>query len=253
MSFIDVLRAAGRTVLPWPVRAAIRKRFFTSLDLNWQMPSGIRLRIEQYSDWTIYNEIFVRGDYDEAIGLAIDRCHDTSLRVVDLGANAGFFTLRVFDRWRERKHGDELIKVKALEADPAAIDVFRSRVFADNHLESKVELLRGLAGRKSGFGQLVLDCWGKRAARGTLPFLDLSPIFDSTESIGLIKCDIEGAEQDFIENYAGLLTKTQVVVFEFHRQRSNVNRCLELLRSYGFIHESSRRPEAEYPLYSLWR
>ncbi len=50
------------------------------------------------SDWGVANEIFVHGDYDRAILQAIRPDGQVEpLRILDLGANVGFFSLRCID------------------------------------------------------------------------------------------------------------------------------------------------------------
>jgi len=57
------------------------------LDLSWELPSDVKIRIRNQSDWAIYNEIFVAGDYDPAISMAIEAAKVTGgLHIVDLGA-----------------------------------------------------------------------------------------------------------------------------------------------------------------------
>lgn len=59
--------------------------------LDWRMPSGIPLQIRSYGDWCIYNEVFVNGEYDEAISELLRSTSSGRLRILDLGANTGFF------------------------------------------------------------------------------------------------------------------------------------------------------------------
>jgi FkbM family methyltransferase len=245
----------ARRIVPLSIRLRLRRWMFASLDLTWQARSGILLRIERYTDWTIYNEIFIDGDYDEAIALAFNDAERRPLHIVDLGANAGFFTLRLFDRLRARVGAAESLAVTAIEADPGQADEYESRVMEENGLRSQVQFIGGLAGRRSGTGQLITDCATTRDndPRIGMPYLDLSPILGSVHRIDLLKCDIEGAEQDLIESYPDLFAKTRVAVFEFHTRRCNIDRCRALLRAYGFTHETMRRPDTQYPLCTVWR
>src|SRR5215471_12389679 len=84
----------GRRLLPATLRPRLRALLFQWLDLTWRLPSGVTIRIASYADWIVYNQIFTSGEYDAAISRALDLAPDaTSLSVVDLGANVGFFTL----------------------------------------------------------------------------------------------------------------------------------------------------------------
>ena len=66
--------------------------------------------------------------------------------------------------------------------------------------------------------------------------------------IALLKCDIEGSEFDFIENYPSLLEKVSVAVFEFHRYGRDVDLCRQRLQACGFRRERVLRTA---PLFSI--
>ena len=228
---------------------------FQWLQLAWQTKSGIRLSVERYGDWNVYNEVFVNGDYDEAIALALDHWPGDRLQILDVGANVGYFTLRVFDQLLLRGMPRESAAVTAIEADPGFAAEYGRRVLGTNGFASSVRLIKGLAGRRSGMGALLVDAASADgdADLAQLPYLDLMPILTSAGRIDLLKCDIEGAEEDFIESYPELFEKTRVAVFEFHGRLCNVERCRTLLREYGFSRTTMRRPETDYPLCTLWR
>src|SRR5262245_3500425 len=96
-----------RRICPAFLRPRIRRLLFQWLDLRWTLTSGVRLRVTGYGDWLTYNEIFVRGEYDQALCLALDaRPEPTApVHIVDLGSNVGFFTLRAVDALRQRQLG----------------------------------------------------------------------------------------------------------------------------------------------------
>jgi len=53
--------------------------------------------------------------------------------------------------------------------------------------------------------------------------------------IGLLKCDIEGAELVFLKNYPRLLERTDIAVLELHPQLCNQEECISLLRAAGLV------------------
>ena len=139
--------------------------------------------------------------------------------------------------------------------------LFRS-LFEDNRLSGHVQLVHGAVGQRSGTAVIrddrhastIIGASGEGGAAGAqVPYVDLSPLFAEVTSIDLLKCDIEGSEQLFIEQYPDLLQKVRVAVFEFHRDRCDVERCQALLRDYGFSNEAMlRRGEADFTLV-VWR
>src|SRR5687768_2408116 len=81
------------------------------LNLRRTLCSGIEIDLQSFADWCVYNDIFVEGEYDSAINDSLKSRTSQNFRVVDLGANVGFFTLRVLDRLR-RQGGAETLKTR---------------------------------------------------------------------------------------------------------------------------------------------
>ena len=97
--------------LPKSLRDAIRDRYwrvksnflyqqlFEILDLEYQLNSGVTIRVASQGEWWTYNDIFVNHEYDAAIQTALaSRVAERPFAVLDLGANVGYFLLRVVDR-----------------------------------------------------------------------------------------------------------------------------------------------------------
>ena len=231
---------------------------FDWLELTWTTASGIGLRLASYNEWIIYNEVFVDAEYDAAIAAALaNHASSRPLRIVDLGANVGFFTLRVFDRLRAAGLKDALCTVTAIDAHPGVLEVLRTRIHVDNPLADRVQIVAGLVGRSSGEARFYpsADSPGESSiARRTghggmdLAFIDLVRLFDAVPEIDLLKCDVEGAELSVIEHYPNVLAKTRVAVFEIHHDLCPVDRCRELLRASGLTTERVLRDRGDCSL-----
>lgn len=72
-----------------------------------------------------------------------------------------------------------------------------------------------------------------QAGGQAVPFLDLESVLPARRRVNLLKCDIEGAEELFLESYSGLLGRIDVAVFEFHRELCDVGRCMRLIEEAG--------------------
>jgi FkbM family methyltransferase len=231
---------------------------FDWLDLVWTTRTGLQLRVGSYTEWVIYNEIFVDGDYDRALSLALAARPDqtTALRIVDVGAHVGFFTLRAVDRALHHGWSRSAVTIRAFEAHPARIRDFEARVLDANQLRSSVRLVPGLIGEPAGSGAFYDDAFTHRTQGGkplTATYIDLSAALADLPQIDLLKCDIEGSEQRLLENYADVLRRTRVAVFELHRDECDVARCRDLLREYGFGHAAAMGEEHPYSIYTVWR
>jgi FkbM family methyltransferase len=246
-----------RRAVPARLRDGLRQWMVQWLDLRWQTRSLVRLRVEHYSQWIIYNEIFVNGEYDEALALALDAPRETlsPLHIVDLGANVGFFTLRAFDRLLDRGGTRDRLSVTAFEANPGFAGDFASRVLVDNGLGSRVRLVRGLVGARRGAAVLYHDSVHPQSGRAgvPVPYVDLSAELADVPRVDLLKCDIEGSEERFIENYPDVLGKTGVAVFELHRDMCDTERCRAMLREYGFARATTLREGQHVSIHTVWR
>lgn len=256
------LLSLGRHFVPTTWRPRLRSLLFPLHPLTFSRPSGVRLRIANDTDWMIYTEVFRKGEYDAAIGRALTSASSGRLCIVDLGANVGFFTLRVIDAIRSERSSLD-VEIIAVEGSPRRVEEFRSRVLDENGLMEQVRLIGGLVGDRSGSaalyeGALHGDSSIFRRAESSaivdeVGFVDLSPIFASEPAIHLLKCDIEGAELQFIRTYRELLLRTQVAIFELHDQLCDTDACRRLLREYGFSHETVIRRAGPYEIHCVWR
>src|SRR5271165_5375449 len=128
-------RTFAKRLLPSRVKRVLRSVAFQMLDLNWQLPSNLKIRIRNQSDWVIYNEIFVDGDYDPAILMALECAKGTGdLEVLDLGANVGFFSLRCVDIVRRQQRRELSLHITAIEGNRKSYRELQLRLHNQNNL-----------------------------------------------------------------------------------------------------------------------
>ena len=105
-------------LLPQSIRGRIRDRYwrikseflyrrlYQILRLEYTLQSGVTLKVASLGEWWTYNDIFVNREYDLPIQTALQsRSPARAFTVLDLGANVGYFVLRVVDlcgkaRWK---------------------------------------------------------------------------------------------------------------------------------------------------------
>lgn len=99
---INSLKSLAKKILPIGLRAKIRQPMKSrpKIILEWQLVSGIKIRLKDTSNWYMYNDIFVDGEYDTPIQQSLHSQQDKHLNIIDIGANVGFFTLRFIDLLR---------------------------------------------------------------------------------------------------------------------------------------------------------
>jgi FkbM family methyltransferase len=235
------------------------------------LPSGIVVALKSESDWEIANEIFLQGDYDEAIDRAL-LSHDgvDPIRILDLGANIGLFSLRCLDRYAGAKPQSTL-ELVAIEGYPSLFVELEERLapHRGNGVASLVAK-QGLVGRRSGKGMIYSSVFnsctntvvreGGRTSKNILlgrhaedsAYLDLDQLIPPAGAIDLIKCDIEGSELDFLRTYEGTLRRTRLLMIEFHPGHCDVGTCRELLEAYGFckVRTIKTRPTHSLDMYA---
>jgi FkbM family methyltransferase len=236
----------ARKLVPRAVKRKLlrlRSRISEKQDFSWTVKSGLKVQVASNSDWVIYNDIFVDGEYDLTIKEALQSArNDRSITVLDLGANVGFFTLRFLDLLRQSDKRDLGCRITLVEGSPTVARELRRRLLGDNGLEDEVKIIHGLVGERTGvariserdFHAMNSMYFDQNAETVSVGFVNLDTLFRPDEVIDLLKCDIEGAELRFIENYAELLKRSRTAVFELHHDKCDTERCMRILRDLGF-------------------
>ena len=216
-------------VVPNGMKRAFQERLFSCLKLNWRLTSGVEFEVLSPTDWSLLNDIFIEGEYDCVINLLIGHVQsNASGVVVDLGSNVGFFELRLFHMLQRAGLNARQVRVYAVEPDVDNIAEFHRRVAKAGAWHSSVTVVRGVVGRVKSGGATYWkshqhhSCTADRGRKypGAWPvsaeYVDIQSLLPSGVDVDLLKCDIEGAELDFIEGYADLLRRVATLVIEIH-------------------------------------
>jgi FkbM family methyltransferase len=203
--------------------------------LEHELQGQIKIKIASKADWHVFNEIFADGDYDSPLFDAFrEKETKAPLVVLDLGANVGFFALRVLTL-RHRLSPNCALRIMCIEGCEQTFLELQNRV---GHFE-EVQLVHGLIGEKDGEARIVDSPYHTMTSvipgtKGKLTgYVDLDVLTRDLPVIDILKCDIEGAEELFIKRYPALLRRTQRAIVELHSFGSDEKRCIDLLRSYG--------------------
>lgn len=225
----------------------IQGKAFNFVQLKSKLSTGIQIQVKNKMEWIIYNDIFVEGDYDQPILDTLERS-DSAINIVDLGANVGFFDLRIA-HLASIRNSSKKITVKAVEGSQKLCEELRQRLLLSSISPNiQVDILHGLIGARSGSGLLYQfnDHGLNSTSRPNgepheIRYIDLAGVCSSFQDIHLLKCDIEGSELSFIQNYPDVLQKTRGIVIEFHPEFCNPEHCIQLIKDNGFIERHSRK------------
>jgi FkbM family methyltransferase len=256
------LYQSAKKFVPLPLKKIllkIRAVRFLRYQLGWTVRSGIKIEVTNDSEWVIYNDIFVDGEYDLSIQQALLSERRRPLNVIDLGANVGFFTLRYIDLLR--RSGGDPSRMVLVEGAPVVAAELRRRLFELNDGLTGIRVVEGLVGDRAGTAKIAQHnfhamnslFFSDTADSVVAAFVDLDTLIDADDEIDLLKCDIEGAELRFIENYPGLLGRTRAAVFELHHDRCDTERCRALLAEAGLRDQRLLRKTTDFSVWHFLR
>jgi FkbM family methyltransferase len=240
-----------RPLVPASMRRKVREmktkrdiQMWRALDLYWDL-AGLRVRVSSKSDWTVFNEIFVDGSYDRAIAQVLGNAPTNQLlNVLDLGANVGFFAMRFAQIVFQSDYPDRPFFIHCVEGSPGVYAELCVRVASNPRLKGHIETLNGLVGVRSGSTKIYESRFG--SGNSTVPqhwstpvdvsYIDLETVLPDDEPIALLKCDIEGSEQTFQDQYHNLLQRVQTAVVELHHNYINPDKFYEGMAALNFAH-----------------
>ena len=231
-------------VIPETIKRPLRDWLWRKLALSWLLSSGVKIEVRSHGDWYIYNEIFVGGEYDMPLrNLIKSSAADGGppATVLDLGANVGFFFLRWLHLWRMAGSPGVPPRFVLVEGSGRSCAEMRRRLAEQPAKGVDVKILHNLVGPRTGsatitdshihFGNQVTS---NPKAGVSVSYVDLVAWCEGVKSISLIKCDIEGSEEVFLESQPELLAKSQALAIELHHDSSKTARCREIVERTGF-------------------
>lgn len=167
-------------------------------------------------------EIYCRRVYFAASGFDINE-NDV---IIDLGANAGLFTMVAALRGR---------KVIAVEAQSGFAPIIELNLARSNVLH-KATIELGLVGSNSGILSVPSDRqtashWGVEP-----PVLSLPDIIGryNLEHVDFLKVDIEGSEFDLFAHDVDWLSRVEKIAMEVHLDFGDVDDLVKVLKEHGF-------------------
>ena len=161
---------------------------------------------------------------------------------------------------RQSKNSQLDFQVTLVEGSPTIYEQLKSRFINEPTLAGRLTIIHGLVGERWGEARIVESDFhvmnsvvsGSSSVGINVPYVDLATLYANSE-IDLLKCDIEGSELLFIENYQNLLRRVKRAVFELHHDKCSTNRCFDLLKDIGFLNHQQLRKESTSSLDFFWR
>jgi FkbM family methyltransferase len=233
---IDSLPAPARRVLRWaPIERVVatvkrsrvlrRRPAFVGRELlGSRTTADYRLRDRPLtvpvrhgtSDVVTLDEVFLTRDYAMPDRVrAVLASVQEPLRVVDLGANAGYFGAFVLGEFPGAR-------IVAFEPDPHNAGTVR-RAIAANHRADRWEVIEACAATFDGHVRFLAGRYSlSREAREDEPGaieLPAADVFPHLERADLVKVDIEGAEWPILADPRLASCDVRAMVLEYHPDR----------------------------------
>lgn len=212
-----------RRLPKWPLpgrQATVKVRLHGQPD-----PFYIRLGT---TDLLVLEEMFGTGEY-----AFVKNALPDVRTIVDLGANVGF-SLRY---WQGIFPGASII---AVEPDPKNFRLCQQNIELA-HFSRQVTLIQACVGAHRRQVRLQgAEEWGYRMVEGSSPggiMTDVLPLAEILEThapnqtIDLLKCDIEGAEQELFGECAPWISRVRAIVIELHSPYSTADFFADLKNS----------------------
>jgi FkbM family methyltransferase len=232
------------------LKNAIRNKTWVFLKAKWKLRSGVEVVVKNDSDWFVFNEIFTNGEYEKALRLFLSK-QLTNPLVLDLGANVGYFSIKMADELLYA--GISNFSIVAIEASPYNYSVLQERL-NQKPIAQKIKALWGLAGYKTGAEEIIhsTEHYGHSTKSDSIgetrkvSYVNIEELVPSNSKIDFLKCDIEGSEEIFINEYQELLNRVETAVFEFHANECNVENCRVMLQAAGLFSVGVLKTEEVY-------
>ena len=214
----------------------LKSKYFHELDLSFPLDNGYWASLMENDSYNSFSEIFIQQEYKDFLPKS------DLLKVIDLGAHYGYFSL-----WLQSKIGSN--DCQSLLIEPSLL-CRRSLVnlIAQPKLSGRFKYIHGAIGRptddKVNFFERPFmagssfdlsnneNSYNVNILKVEEILQVLPPPYD------LIKCDIEGSEWELIEHYPEILQKSKYLLMEWHSWHcggGSLTQITEKLKELGFI------------------
>lgn len=207
--FQRFLKSMAWRAMPW-----------AGLTLN--LPTGVSFPIRTRQEARLVQEILLAQAYQPLLAPL-----DPPRTLVDLGCNAGFFTLLVEHERRRRTPNSAPTRGLLVDANADCLRRCRAAL-ALNRIEEQFDLVDGLVGppgetlefhvsSADGHSSVFHRYCTRRTIRRQSLDLDAEVARRFPEGVDLMKVDIEGGEKFLLEHYPSTLRRCRAIILEWHR------------------------------------
>ncbi|MGD2181245.1 FkbM family methyltransferase [Lusitaniella coriacea] len=244
MAFLDYLNRPEYVLRPIQIYRRLMRpvgqevREFQQVLLPW----GVSMRICPYPEEVIERSLWIMGIYDLCLSEALWRLIDPQAVVLDIGANIGYMTSIMAHRTGE---GGRVI---GFEPNPEVYEELRQNLaqWQEEKGWNWIELRAIALSNKIGVGTLGIPSQNRGMAAiletetvpgqqtYTVTTQTLDSFWKSSDTIGVLKIDVEGHELKVFEGATQLLRQQKIrdILFEEHQYYPSP--ATDFLERYGY-------------------
>ena len=192
----------------------LKHKYFHEFEHSIPLQSGYWAHLLEKDSYDSFSEIFIKQEY---LGFLPD---EPISHILDIGAHYGYFSL-----WLQSRHPEIELCSLMIEPSPSCARSL-SHLANQQKLDGRFSYLQGVIGFPDSESTPFYDRSHMAGSRYSLSQSEkpvqvqnlteadllekLEPPYD------LIKCDIEGSEWEFLNNYQSLITKSKYLLLEWH-------------------------------------
>lgn len=224
------------TLLRNSILTNLKSKYFHELGLSFPLDKNYWVQLMENDSYDSFSEIFIQQEYKDFLPKA------NFLKVVDLGAHYGYFSL-----WLQSKISSN--DFQSLLIEPS---LFCRRslnnLISQPHLSGRFQYIQAAIGNPldktvNFFDRPFMAGSSFDLSHNENSFkIDIIKVEEILQALpppyDLIKCDIEGSEWDFINNYPKILQKTKYLLMEWHSWHNgggSLGQIFDKLNELGFI------------------
>lgn len=223
------------SILRKSVVTNIKSKYFHELGLSLPLDNGYWAHLMENDSYNSFSEIFIQQEYKDFLPKS------DLLKVIDLGAHYGYFSL-----WLHSKIGSSACQSLLIEPSLLCRRSLNNLI-AQPTLSGRFKYIHGAIGRpnddKVNFFERPFMAGSSfdlsnNESSYSVNILKVEEILQALPPpYDLIKCDIEGSEWDFIGHYPEILQKSKYLLMEWHSWHNgggSLTQITEKLTEFGF-------------------
>ena len=192
----------------------LRNKYFHEFEHSMPLESGYWAHLLEVDSYDSFSEIFIKQEYLDFIP------EEPITRILDIGAHYGYFSL-----WLQSKNPEIQLTSLMIEPSPSCTRSLLNLVNQEK-LDGRFSYLQRAIGLPDSESSLFYDRSHMAGSRYSLSqsekaiqiqnLLESDLVEKLLPPYDLIKCDIEGSEWEFLNEFQSLITASKYLLLEWH-------------------------------------